>query len=106
MLNLEELTLCLTVRNRNSLIDGTHLPFLRTFTFDIRTWNIIDNLDQSLTIDDIQRTFNDIGYRHVGCSIRYFLTNSVLCHVFTLPFTFDYLQCINNNFPNVIFICM
>ena len=80
MLNLQELTLCLTVRNRNSLIDGTHLrneilihmPFLHTFTFDIRTWNVIDNLVQPLSNNDIQRTFTDIGYRNVKCSVWYF----------------------------------
>ncbi|CAF0769087.1 unnamed protein product [Adineta steineri] len=111
MLNLEQLVLCLTVRNRNGLIDGTHLqneiliymPFLKIFTFDIRTWNIINGSLPTLSNDDIQQTFSNIRYRQIGCTVRYFLTNSVLCHVFTLPFTFDYLQCLTNHFPNVSF---
>jgi len=111
MLNLQELTLCLTVLNQNNLIDGTHLkteiliylPYLNNFIFDIRSWNVVNDLVHPLSNGDIQQTFTDIGYRQVGCSIRYFLGNHILCHVFTLPFTFDYLQCITNNFPNVIF---
>jgi len=111
MSNLQELTLCLTVLNRTRLIDGIHLqnkiliymPYLNNFIFDIRSWSVVNDLVPPLSNDDIQRTFTDIGYRQVGCSIRYFLGNSILCHVFTLPFTFDYLQCITINFPNVLF---
>jgi hypothetical protein len=111
MFNLHELTLCLTVRNPNSLIDGTHLkneilnymPFLNNFIFDIRSWYTVNNINKLLSNDDIQRTFIDIGYRQIGCSIRYFYGMNILCHVFTLPFTFDYLQCLTNNFPKVLF---
>jgi len=111
MSNLHELTLCLTVRNPNSLIDGTHLqneilnymPFLTQFKFDIRSWYTVNDIVEPLSNDDIQRTFTDIGYRQIGCSIRYFYGNNILCHVFTLPFTFDYLQCLTNNFPKVTF---
>lgn len=111
MLNLEELTLCLTVRNRTQLIDGTHfkneilihMPLLTNLIFDIRSWIVVNDIVEPLTSDDIQRTFTDIGYQHISCSIRCFLGNSILCHVFTRPFTFDYLQCITNNLSNVIF---
>ena len=111
--NLEELTLCLTVRDRNSSIDGSHLqneilnhlPFLQRFTFDIRSWSTANNnnLNEPLSNDDIQQTFTNIGYENVGCSIRHCHENHLLCHVFSLPCTFDYLQCITNNFPRVIF---
>lgn len=110
--NLEELTLCLTVRNRNHVIDGDHLqneilhdlPLLHRLIFDIRSWSTATNdLAQPLSNDDIQQTFTNIGYRDVGCSIRHCHENHILCHVFSLPFTFDYLQCITNNFPRVIF---
>ncbi len=111
MINLHELTLCLTVLNRTRLIDGIHLqneilismPLLNNFIFDIRSWTIVNGLVEPLTNDDIHRTFTDIKYQQIDCSIRYFLGNNILCHVFTLPFPFDYLQCITNNFPNIIF---
>lgn len=79
------------------------MPFLHHFTFDIRSWNIVNDLAEPPSNEDIQRTFTDIGYRDVGCSIRHCHENTILCHVFSLPFTFDYLQCITNNFPRVIF---
>ncbi|CAF4428602.1 unnamed protein product, partial [Adineta steineri] len=99
MLNLEQLLVCLTIRNRNGLIDGTHLqneiliymPFLNNFACDIRTRNLNNGLLPILSNDDIQQTLSNIRYGPMIGSIRYFLTNSVLCHVFTLPFAFDRL---------------
>lgn len=110
--NLEELTLCLTVRNRNQVIDGSHLhneilrhlPLLVRLIFDIRSWSTAANdLAEPLSNENIQQTFTNIGYRDVGCSIRHCHDQHILCHIFSLPFTFDYLQCITNNFPQVIF---
>ncbi|CAF1244156.1 unnamed protein product [Adineta steineri] len=111
MPNLEQLLLCLTVIRHNGLIDGTHLkneiliymPLLNNFACDIRTWKINNGSLPTLSNDDIQQTFSNIRYGPMIGSIRYFLTNSYLCHVFTLPFTFDYLQCLTNNLPNVLF---
>ncbi|CAF4111412.1 unnamed protein product, partial [Adineta steineri] len=111
MSNLEQLLLCLTIRNRNGLIDGTHLqneiysymPFLKNFACDIRTRNLNNGLLPILSNDDIQQTLSNIRYGPMIGNIRYFLTNSVLCHVFTLPFAFDRLQYLTNNLPNVLF---
>jgi hypothetical protein len=111
MCNLQALNLSLTVQKASGLIDGTHLNnevlarmrLLDKFTFDIRTWNTLESDVQPLSNEDIQRTFTDIGYRHVGCSMRYFSADKVLCHVFTLPFMSDYLQCVTNDFPSVSF---
>ncbi|CAF4036492.1 unnamed protein product [Adineta steineri] len=111
MPNLQQLLLCLTVRNRNGLIDGTHLqneiysymPLLNNFACDIRTRNLNNGSLPTLSNDDIQQTLSNIKYGPMMGSIRYFSTNSYLCHIFTLPFVFDRLQCLTNNFPNAIF---
>ncbi|CAF4203359.1 unnamed protein product [Adineta steineri] len=111
MPNLEQLLLCLTVRSHNGLIDGTHLqngiliymPFLKSFACDIRTRNLNNGLLPILSNDDIRQTLSNIRHGPMIGSIRYFLTNSMLCHVFTLPFAFDRLQYLTNNFPDVLF---
>ncbi|CAF1116686.1 unnamed protein product [Adineta steineri] len=111
MPNLEQLLLCLTIRNHNGLIDGTHLqneiliymPLLNNFACDIRTRNLNNGSLPTLSNDDIQQTLSNIRYGPMMGSIRYFSTNSYLCHIFTLPFAFDRLQCLTNNFPNAIF---
>lgn len=108
---LEELTLYLHISNRPVFIDGTHLyndiltymPRLHTFTFYIQTENDIDGSVLRLSNDDIQRTFINIGYRQVACLVNYHGTFTARCHVFSLPFKFNSLDYMINNFPNIIF---
>lgn len=110
MSHLEELTLYLSFRNRSVFVDGTqlyneiliHMPELRTFTFYIRTEISIVNSVQQLSTNDIQETFNKRQYQQVACVVNYEFTIGI-CHVFSLPFSFDRLEYLGNKFPNIIF---
>ncbi|CAF0853120.1 unnamed protein product [Adineta steineri] len=111
MLNLEELTLYLRVTRRTIFIDGTHIYNkilihmlqLHTFTFYISSEKRIEVLPLRLSNSDIQRTFTNTLNRQVVCSVHYFSDFDNICHVFSLPFTFDHLEKISNHFPNMIF---
>ncbi|CAF2898294.1 unnamed protein product [Rotaria sp. Silwood2] len=110
MLNLEELTLNITVVNRTTFIDGTfiyneifvHMPRLHMFYFYICTDTETDRLVRHLSKDDIQRTFTKILFQEVESIVNY-PCSTVTCHVFSLPFMFEYLCCIGNIFPTIIF---
>ncbi|CAF4690468.1 unnamed protein product, partial [Rotaria sp. Silwood2] len=111
MLNLEELTLYLTIDRRTTFIDGNHIyneilihmPQLHTFTFcfctDIRTNPLVNHLSK----DDIQQTLINIKCQQkMECIVNY-LDLTGTCHIFSLPFMFDYLESIGNTFPSIIF---
>ncbi|CAF3387836.1 unnamed protein product [Rotaria sp. Silwood2] len=110
MSNLEELALSIINENRTTFVDGTqinneilvHMPRLYKFDFNINTRTALHHLVHYLSSDDIQQSFINIGYQHVGC-ILYYITGSAVCHVFSLPFMFDYLEFIGNTFPPIIF---
>jgi hypothetical protein len=110
MSNLEKLVLSITNENRTTIVDGTqinneilvHMPRLYKFDFNINTRTKLHHLVHYLSSDDIQRTFTNIGYQNVGC-ILYYVTSSAICHVFSLPFMFRYLQYIGNTFTPIIF---
>jgi len=99
MSNLEELSLNIINQERNSFVDGTqinekilvHMPRLYKFTFYINTETKLNHVVRYLSNDDIQRTFTNIRYQQVCCFLNR-LTDSVICHVFSLPFAFDYLE--------------
>jgi hypothetical protein len=111
MCNLEELTLNLTIVERAKLVDGTQLrneiliymPRLRTFIFHISTKIEIDHSVPNLSNDDVERTFTNIGYEQMACIMHYVIGGQSVCHVFSLPFAFDRLELIGNNFRNIIF---
>ncbi|CAF1379209.1 unnamed protein product [Rotaria sordida] len=110
MLNLEELTLYITIKNRTTLIDGihisneilVHMPRLHIFDFCISTNINMDHLGHFLSKDDIQQTFTNTIYRQVDCIISNGYNIATYC-VFSLPFMFDCLESIGNTFPNIIF---
>ncbi|CAM4932424.1 unnamed protein product [Rotaria socialis] len=110
MIKLEELTLDITNDERTSFIDGTqindeilvHMPCLRKFIFHIRTKVELRHLTHYASNEDIQRTFTNIGYQQVCCVLNYIVGN-VICHIFSLPFAFDYLGYIGNIFPPIDF---
>ncbi|CAF3753336.1 unnamed protein product [Rotaria socialis] len=111
MINLEELTLQLSVIMGTVFIDGTHiynnilihLQQLRIFNFCICTDLRIDHLVHHLSKYDIQRTFSNAIYQDVDCMVQYGC-NRATCHVFSLPFIFDYIGYIGNTFPSITFI--
>ncbi|CAF1183127.1 unnamed protein product [Adineta steineri] len=113
MIKLQELTLNVINYERTTLIDGTqinnnilvHMPCLRQFTFHISTEVELHHITHHLSNEDIQQTFTNIGYQQVSC-ILYYMVDSVMCHIFSLPFAFDYLGYIGNAFPPVHFSCV
>ncbi|CAF1169275.1 unnamed protein product [Adineta steineri] len=113
MIKLKELTLNIINDERTTLIDGTqinnqilvHMPCLREFIFHISTEVELHHITHHLSNEDIQQTFTNIGYQQV-CCILYYMVDSVMCHIFSLPFAFDYLGYIGNAFPPVHFSCV
>ncbi|CAF2047650.1 unnamed protein product [Rotaria magnacalcarata] len=110
MSNLEELSLNIINDKRTSFVDGTqinenilvHMPRLNKFTFYISTETKLNHIVHHLSNHDIQRTFTNIGYQQICCFLNR-ISNNVICHVFSLPFAFDYLEYIGNRFPSMIF---
>jgi len=110
MSNLEELTLDIINSRRTTLVDGTliqsqilvHLPRLHKFNFHICTEIKVNHPVDDLSSDDIQRTFTDIGYQDVGCILKS-IGGRAICHTFSVPFAFDYLEYIGNRFPSTVF---
>jgi hypothetical protein len=76
---------------------------LHTFTFYISTENDINDSTIRLSNNDIQQTFTNRKNQQVACNVNYFGKYKVFCQVFSLPFTFDRLEKITNNFSTIIF---
>ncbi|CAF1419496.1 unnamed protein product, partial [Adineta steineri] len=110
MIKLEELTLNVINYERTTLIDGTqinnnilvHMPCLRQFTFHISTEVELHHITHHLSNEDIQQTFTNIGYQQVSCILNY-MVDSVMCHIFSLPFAFNCLEYIGNTFLPIDF---
>ncbi|CAF1354120.1 unnamed protein product [Rotaria magnacalcarata] len=110
MCNLQDLTLYIQIDKRNRLVDGIqlendiliHLSKLETFTFYICTCTSA-NHPVTLSNDDIQRTFSNVKFGQVGCSMNYVNESDITYHVFSLPFKFDRIRFIGNSFTNTIF---
>ena len=50
------------------------------------------------------KTFRNIGYDQVDCMTHYCTSIHMMCHVFSLPYTFDFLHMCGKNFPRIIFV--
>jgi hypothetical protein len=118
MTRLEKLTLylridygSLEINFGSSFIDGTHLhneilvhmPELRTFTFYISTENSSYNLRRPVSTGDIQQTFTSIKYGQTACIIEAVDRFTIVCHVYSLPFSFTHLINISSKFPYIVF---
>ena len=114
MTNLEELHLFLSViRSNSTYIDGIqlydqfliHMPQLRKFAFNIQT--IVFNDDPIIELpsnEDIQRSFIGGISEHVASHIN--TTSSDFykeCHIYSLPYTFDYFVNLTNAFQGGTF---
>jgi hypothetical protein len=109
MLNLEELTLFLSVvRMKLTYIDGTHLyndilvhmPRLNKFTFSINTQvvNLGDKIDLQSN-NDIRHSFIKIGYQNVDSYADVELLEfGAECHVYSLPYQFNTFSDLTNSF--------
>ena len=114
MVNLEELNLCLSVtRLESTYIDGNDLyeqflirmKKLKKFTFNICSHALsYGHLQTELqSIEDIQRSFIGKGYPEVishvyKCLGNYSFIKSSMCHIYSLPFQFEYFFELNNYF--------
>ncbi|CAF1037544.1 unnamed protein product [Adineta steineri] len=116
MINLEELQLYLSVgRFYPSLIDGNQLydqfliymTQLRKFTFNIKTWVTFDTITNEIpTSEDIQRTFIGRIDEPVAAYVymkSYPRPRDCVCHVYTLPYDFEYFTDLNNSFQGGMF---
>ncbi|CAF1154908.1 unnamed protein product [Rotaria sordida] len=111
MYNLQDLTLYIQIKERNRLVDGIqlendiliHLSKLQRFVFYICTFTSVNHPVTLLSNDDIQRTFSNVKFGQIGCSMNYIDESDIRYHVFSLPFIFDCIGYIGNSFTNTIF---
>jgi len=114
MINLEELKLYLSVaRYSSTYLDGiqlydqflTYMTQLNKFTFYIKT----EVSKRKATVElrsneDIQRTFVGRVYQEVGSHIHTkSFTGNTQCHIYTLPYEFEYFVGLNNSFRGGMF---
>ncbi|CAF3380291.1 unnamed protein product [Rotaria sp. Silwood2] len=103
MLNLEELTLFLSViRTNSTYIDGNQLhdeilnymPQLNKFIFSIHTHIINNRIEINLpSNDDIRNSFIKRGFQSIGtCADDKLINNIGNCYIYSLPYQFhDFL---------------
>ena len=104
MVNLAELTLNITIDDESIFLNGTrinddflvYMSQLQKFQFHFCIKN------ELYSIEDIQRSFTNIGYENVQCIAESIAVQKVW-HMFSVPFVFDYLGFIGNTFPNIVF---
>ncbi|CAF0910116.1 unnamed protein product [Rotaria sordida] len=110
MYNLQDLTLYIQIDERNRFVDGIqlendiliYLSKLQTFVFYICTFTSTNHPVTSSN-DNIQRTFTNVKFGQIGCSINYINESHIRYHVFSLPFIFNRIGPIGNSFTNTIF---
>jgi hypothetical protein len=112
MSHLEELTLYLYILDESTFISVNHLdneilihmPRLYTFTFYFAFEHDIDrDTDIRIFNSDIQRSFINMKYGQVASMVGYLEPCKIICHIFSLPFKFHFLQRVGNNIPNIVF---
>ncbi len=114
MINLEELNLYLSVRRSDSTyIDGIqlydeiliYLTQLNKFTFSINTH--VFNMHVTLELpsnEDIQRSFSGRRYQQVASYVHSKSMDAEgTCHVYSLPYQFEYFYYLNNCFQGGMF---
>ncbi|CAF0853771.1 unnamed protein product [Rotaria sordida] len=114
MINLEELKLYLLIEVIDlNYIDGIqlydellcHMKKLNNFTFNIQTRVFRCNTKINLSSnEDIQRSFIEREIYQQNASYIHNLSRmESKCHIYSLPYQFEYLLEINNSFPGGIF---
>jgi hypothetical protein len=79
------------------------LSKLQTFVFYICTFTSANHPVTPLSNNDIQRTFSNVKFGQIGCSMNYINESDIRYHVFSLPFIFNRIEYIGNSFTNTIF---
>ncbi|CAF2179596.1 unnamed protein product [Rotaria magnacalcarata] len=101
----------LLLHHRNRIIDGTcvqndilvHIPQLHSLTFYVSSYIDIRDLSHDLSREHIQQTLINIGQQNAATIVNYLSMYTAECSIFSLPFAFDYLPCLGNIFPNIVF---
>ena len=108
MINLESLTLYLSVEGQGKFIDGSnltrnilsHMPHLNQFLFNIRSIVSFDNQLQLPSNDKIQQSFRNCTDYEVVSYVDYFPSNKKgQCCVYTYPSTMLDFDGLTNSFP-------
>lgn len=111
MTHLEELTLRLTIDNRSTLIDSTHLndeillymARLQTFTFNIVSSITLINKANQQTVNGIQHTFYNGKSHQLMSYIDDYPRRKTRCHIYSLPYMLNDMLGISSNFPGGLF---
>jgi hypothetical protein len=116
MSNLERLFLNLSIGRDipyRSFIDGNNLkkdiinqmPKLNQFVFSIHS--IISDFENSMHLpsnEDIKHTFKDLENYQITSYVDYFPKDKIIqCHIYSHPYTINYLYRLTNNFPGGLF---
>ena len=112
MNRLEQLTLNVAVDTGERLIDGNnihqdiliYMPLLQSFIFHIQSSCDARTLGENFSNKDIEQTFINIGYEQVACMTHTITSFQMMCHVFSIPYAFDFLHMLGKNFGKMIFI--
>ncbi|CAF1357858.1 unnamed protein product [Adineta steineri] len=113
MINLEELKLYLLIKVSDlNYVDGIqlynellcHMNKLNNLTFNIQTCVLRYNDINLSSNEDIQCSFIGKGiYPQVNSYISIYSHIESKCHIYSLPYQFEYLLEINNSFPGGMF---
>ena len=108
MNGLEELTLRLSVTNRSTFIESTHvnrqfLPQLRTLTLDIVTHVSLLKEGLELPSNEIQHLFYNDKPHELICYIQRQRRRSARSHILSFPFVLDTMEFMTSHFPEGLF---
>jgi hypothetical protein len=115
MSNLEELFLNLSIGRSTpdkSFIDGnnlkidimSHMPKLNKFVFSIHSNLDVNDLTDLPSNEDIHRTFKGLEDYQIISYIHYFPHDRIgQCHIYSQPYTMNYLYGLTNSFPGGLF---
>ncbi|CAF4429762.1 unnamed protein product [Rotaria sp. Silwood2] len=115
MSNLEELFLNISIglsTPDKSFIDGNdlkrdiinHMPKLNKFVFSIHSNLDVDDLTHLPSNEDIQRTFKGLEDYQIISYIHYLPDDQIgQCHIYSQPYTMNYLYRLTNSFPGGLF---
>jgi hypothetical protein len=108
MINLEELNLYLSIRGKQTFVDGTdlkknilhYMSQLKKFSFRIRSNIYLDNEINFPSNNDIQNTFKDFKDNQIISYVDCFSkSNNVECHIYSYPYRNKKYGRISNNLP-------
>ncbi|CAF1544678.1 unnamed protein product [Adineta ricciae] len=113
MYHLEELSLCFTVHEEKTFLDGNnlkkdilrHLSRLNRFSFSISSFIFASYQTTLPSPEDIQRTFDDFSNLQVHSCVDYFPKARLgRCLIYSCPSLLRYYDIITNHFPGGLFI--